>query len=319
MAQREDLDRALLAEHVEHRLGVGGGLEGQRRGVADAGEGGGVEKIAELLLSEQLAEQVSVERQRLGAPLGRRSVVLVHVGGDVVEEQRAGERRRGRRLRLDDVEAAGLDVGEDAAERRQVEDVLQALAVGLEHHRERAVAARDLQERLGLQPLLPQRRATVRSPSGDQQRTGGVLAEPGAEERGLAELGDDELLDLVRVDPQVVGTGRRVGVREVKGDPVVRPDRLHLEPERGTDARAQGHRPGSVHAAAERAEHADAPVADLVAETLDHDRPVGWHGAGRAGLVAQEREEVPRGEVVEEELIAQAAERGLVVERGELA
>ena len=50
-----------------------------------------VDQLAQLLLAEQLPQQVAVERQRLRAPLGGRRVVLVHVRGDVVEEQDEAE------------------------------------------------------------------------------------------------------------------------------------------------------------------------------------------------------------------------------------
>ena len=164
----------------------------------DLGERVGVDQLAQLLLPEQLAQEVAVERERLRAALGRRRVVLVHVGGDVVEEERAGERRGRRRLDLDEVELARLQAREDALQRGQVEDVLQALAVGLEHDRERAVLARDLEQVLRLQPLLPERRPLAGAAARDQQRPSRVLAEAGAEEGGLAHLPDDELLDLVR-------------------------------------------------------------------------------------------------------------------------
>ena len=74
-----------------------------------------------------------------------------------------------------------------------------------------------------------------------------------------------------------------------------------------------------MHAAAERREHADAPVADLVAEALDHDRPVGRHRARRGGLLAEEREQVARRALVEVVLAAEPDERGRVAERRELA
>ena len=64
----------------------------------------GIEQVAQLLLPEELAQQVAVERQRLRAPLGRRRVVLVHVGRDVVEEERGREGRGRRRLHVDEVE-----------------------------------------------------------------------------------------------------------------------------------------------------------------------------------------------------------------------
>ena len=49
----------------------------------------------------------------------------------------------------------------------------------------------------------------------------------------------------------------------------------------------QRERPGRVHAAAERREHAQPPVADLVAEALDDDRAVGRHHARGLLLLAQ--------------------------------
>ena len=52
-----------------------------------------VEQLAQLLGPEQLAQQLAVQRQRLGAALGQRRVALVHERADVVEQQRARERR----------------------------------------------------------------------------------------------------------------------------------------------------------------------------------------------------------------------------------
>ena len=286
----------------------------------DVGERVRVDQLAQLLLAEQLAQQVAVERERLGAPLGRRRVVLVHVGGDVVEEERARERGRGGRLHLDQVELARLEPVQDPLQRRQVEDVLEALAVGLEHDREGAVLARDLEQVLGLQALLPERRALAGTAPRDQQSARGVLAEARAEESGLADLADDELLDLVRADQQVGGARRRVGLGEVERDPVVRPDRLHVEPERLAQAGGERHPPGRVHAAAERRQDADAPVADLVAEALDDDRAVGGDDAGRRRLLAQEREQVLRRARVEVVVARAAASSAFVVgERDELA
>ena len=60
---------------------------------------GGVDELAQLLLAEELAQQLAVERQRRRAPLGVRRVALVHIRGDVVEEQARGEGRRSRASR----------------------------------------------------------------------------------------------------------------------------------------------------------------------------------------------------------------------------
>ena len=76
------------------------------RSSSTCGERAGVDQLAQLLLAEQLAQQVAVERQRRRAALGGGRVALVHVGGDVVEQQRGGERRGGRGLDFDERDLA---------------------------------------------------------------------------------------------------------------------------------------------------------------------------------------------------------------------
>ena len=56
------------------------------------GQDARVEELPQLLRPQQLPQQVPVERQRRGPPLGQRRVALVHVGGDPVEEQALRER-----------------------------------------------------------------------------------------------------------------------------------------------------------------------------------------------------------------------------------
>ena len=63
--------------------------------------------------------------------------------------------------------------------------------------------------------------------------------------------------------------------------------------------------PGGVHAAAEGREDAEPPVADLVAEALDHDRLVGGDDAGRRLLLAQVGDEVLGGAAVEVVLLGE--------------
>ena len=130
----------------------------------------GVQQLAQLLAAHELAQQVAVEGERLGAALRRRRVVLVHVRRHVLEQERRRDGRRRRRLHLHEVELARLDPAQEALERGQVEDVLQDLAVGLEDDRELGVAARDLQQALRLQPLLPERRPLPGPAAGDEQR-----------------------------------------------------------------------------------------------------------------------------------------------------
>ena len=78
----------------------------------DLRERGGIDQIAQLLLTEELPQQIPVERQRRGAALGVRRVALVHVCGDVVEQQRGGHRRGGRRLHLYQRDLPAVKAGE---------------------------------------------------------------------------------------------------------------------------------------------------------------------------------------------------------------
>ena len=159
----------------------------------------GVDQLAQLLLAEQLAQQLAVERQRRRAPLGVGRVALVHVGGDVVEQQRRRERRGALRLDLDQRQLARVQPAQQRLETGQVEHVAQALAVGLEHDRELAVALGHLEQRLRLEALLPERRALARPRARQQQRTRGVLAEARTEQRRARQLAHDQLLELVRL------------------------------------------------------------------------------------------------------------------------
>ena len=161
------------------------------------------------------------------------------------------------------------------------------------------MVAGDFEQALRLQPLLPERRPLAGVGAGDQQRASGVLAEAGAEQGRAGELGDDQVLELVGLDHDQIGRGRLVGVGEVEDDAVVGPDRVDLELELAPDLLPEGQPPGGVDAAAERREHAEPPVADLVAEALDDDRLVGGDHPGRGLLLAQVCDQVLGGAAVE--------------------
>jgi hypothetical protein len=95
---QDDLERVAVAGPAR----IGAVLER----VLHFGERRRVDQLAQLLLTEKLAQELSVERERRGAPLGVRGVALVHVGGHVVEEQRGGKRRGRRGLDLDERDPA---------------------------------------------------------------------------------------------------------------------------------------------------------------------------------------------------------------------
>ncbi len=278
-----------------------------------------VEELTQLLDAHELAQEVAVEGERLRAPLLGRRVVLVHVRRDVFEEKRRGEGRRGNGLDLGDGQGASLNATQDPAQRGQVEDVLQHLAIRLEDDRELRVAACDLQQALRLEPLLPERRALAGPSPRDEQRARRILPEPRAVQRRGRELAEEQILDLVGLQEHVGQRRRHVRIGKVERDPVVRPDRLHVEIERIAQPCAQRHCPRRVHAPAERREDAHAPVADLVPETLHDDGAVGRDNTGRGFLFAKKRHEVARGERIERVVLLDPFERCLVGERRQLA
>jgi hypothetical protein len=104
-----------------------------------------VEQLSELGTAEQFGEQGRVEREGGGAAFGERRVALVHERGDVAEQQRARERRRGCRLDLDHAHGTGGDLGRQLGEGGQVVNILKHFAHRLEDDRERRVLARDVE------------------------------------------------------------------------------------------------------------------------------------------------------------------------------
>ena len=253
----------------------------------EVGEHAGVEQLAQLLGAQQVAEQVAVERQRGRTAFGQRCVALVHVGRDPVEQQALGERRRLGGVDGDDAHRPAAQLGEHLAQRRQVEHVLHALARRLEQDREARVLRRHRQQVGGALTLLPQRRAPVGTTARQQQRTRRALAEPGREQRGLRQRRQHQLVDVVGIDDQLLDRQLVGRLGQSEHDAVVAPHRLDRHVEAVHQPALDRHRPRCVHRRAERAEDAHAPVADLVAEALDHDGAIVGDHAGGLGLLLE--------------------------------
>ena len=122
-----------------------------------------------------------------------------------------------------------------------------------------------------------------------------------------------------RVDRHELVRRERVGIGEMEDDAVVRPQRMRLDAVLLAQQRAQCEPPGRMHARAEGREHAQAPVADLVAEALDDDRAVRGQDAGGRLLLPQVLHERAGGALVAGVQPGQPLHRALVVQRGELA
>ncbi len=311
-----DRERAERAQQVEHVVGVAGGPLGGEPLQLGLGAGDllGVEQVAQgqpLARAEQLGQQARVEGQRGGPALGQRRVALVEELGHVAEQQRLGERRGGGALDVDDGDPARADVAHQVDQAGHVEDVLDALAHGLEHDREGRVLAGDLEQLRGALALLPQRLAPVGPAAGQQQGPGGALAEARGEQRRPADLLGDQSAHVVGVEGDQVeqlasdaALAHAVEVVELdvgqaQHDAVVAVHRLHVDAEPVAHPGAHGQRPRGVHLGAERREDGDPPVAELVAEPLDDDGAVVGHVAGGLALLAQVAEQVVGGPVVE--------------------
>ncbi len=103
---------------------------------------------------------------------------------------------------------------------------------------------------------------------------------------------------------------RRVAIGNADHEAVVGPHGLDVEPALGAQLRRDGHAPWSVDAAAERSEHADAPVAEFVAADFDDDVVVARHARGCRGLLFQIAQQIFGGIGIEAVLFDELGESG---------
>ena len=97
-----------------------------------------------------------------------------------------------------------------------------------------------------------------------------------------------------RLDGELVGR-----LRQADHDAVVAPHRLDRDVVAIHQLPLDRHRPRRVDRRAERREDAHPPVADLVAEALDHDGAIVGDSARALRLLVEVLDEVGRGEGVE--------------------
>ena len=271
----------------------------------------GGEERAQLVLAEELAQARGVQVQRAGAPLGGRCVAVVDHAPHPREEQRGREGRGAPRRPGHGADPAGPDAVEDPAQGGQVEDVLQALAEGLEHEGEVALPERDLEEVRAAPALRPERGPLAGVPARQQQGARRVLAEARGEERRVRELAHHEVLHLVGRRQEELQLGRGVGLGEAEDDPVVGVHAVDGEAQALLQASLHRDAPGRVDAGAVGREQAHAPVPDLVEEGLDDDEAIGGDLPQGLALAGDPREQVLGGALREARLLAQARGRGL--------
>ena len=189
----------------------------------------------------------------------------------------------------------------------------------LEEDRERRVLACDRQQVGGPLSLLPQRRSLIGTAPREQQRARRALAKARREHRGPRQLRDDQVVDVLRVDGEVIERQIVDRFGKPQHDAVVAPHELDVEAPTLRQPVLERHRPRRVDLRAERREHAHPPVADLVAEALDDDRAVVGHGARGLGLLVEVAHKVGRGALVEAAVTLERAHGILDAARPQLA
>jgi hypothetical protein len=137
------------------------------------------------------------------------------------------------------------------------------------------------------------------------------------EQRRAAELAHDQVLGVVRVGEQQLVDG---AVLETLGQPqrdaIVGPDGVQVEAEPLANGATDRQRPRRVHPTAERGQHAHPPVAELVAEALDHHGAIAGHRARGGFLLGQVGQQVAGRQLVQVVVGGERLERALLVETG---
>ena len=187
----------------------------------DFRDGDGVEEFAEVGFAEKVGKQRLIDRESSGAAFGERGVAVINEVAGVSEQQGC---REGRGLvGVDDVDLdfLFLDGAENVDEGGHVEGVAKAFAMRFEEHGEGGIARGDSEEIGSAFALLPERGANLGAAAGKEERAGGGFAEFCSEERGGAELADDQELRVGGVGEKESGIGGRVGVGETQNEAVV--------------------------------------------------------------------------------------------------
>ena len=222
---------ALVGERLEAELEV-------REGVR-------VEQLAQLLLAQQLAQEVAVKGQRLGAALGERGVAVVHVRRHVVEQQAPAN-----------ADAFAVSTLWTAISRRATPPRISRRAG---RSNTSARHSRYVSTRIG---KLPYRLATDSSSAARWRRCHNGVRVPGrrrgrssaraafsrnrlANSDDAADAAHHQVLHLVGIGEQELldPVERPVALGQADRDPVVGVDRLDLEPQPLLEARLERERP----------------------------------------------------------------------------
>jgi len=294
--------RADPAQQVPQLLRVGG-LPARRQSLQLGGEFVGDACVEDLGVApaEQLVQHRRIQAQRRQPPLSHRLVAVVDEGPHQAEQQLLRERGRLLGLHPQHANPARRDLLEQIAQAGHIEDVVEALAHRFQGDREVGIFACHLKQLGGPLALLPQGRTPARIASGQQQRARRAFAKSCREQGRSTDFALHGLVHGSQIDAgDDLGARRlRVGVGDAQHDAVVGAHHLRFGAVAQTQVMAQQQRQRREHRAAQRAQHANPPVTQLVAESLDHDGAIIGHHAGSRQLIAHILHEIGHGGGIE--------------------
>ena len=148
---------------------------------------------------------------------------------------------------------------------------------------------------------MPQGRALIGAPPGQQQRPGRAFTEAGCEQRRAAHFVLDDPGDLIGINPDQQIGARWFGVHisDAGDDAVIGDHQIRLDTEAFPKPVPQQHRQRRQYRTAQTVHHADPPVTQFVAEPL-HDDGVGVRNRpGRQLLIGQVAPQVGRGPLIQ--------------------
>ena len=175
----------------------------------------------------------------------------------------------------------------------EVEHFAHALAIGLEQHRESWRSASHGQQIGRALALLPERRRACRAVvAAAAARAPAASRNFAAKSEVLPSWRSTRSFNSAARGQQPFGFQRLIAFGQADDEAVVGPHGLDFDAALGAQPRGDGHAPRRMHAAAERGEHADAPIAQLVAAALDHDVAIARNAAGGGGLLFQVAQQI---------------------------
>ena len=146
---------------------------------------------------------------------------------------------------------------------------------------------------------MPQWGALIGATTRQQQRSRSTFAKARCKQRRLWHGSHQHIGNFVWADEQLFDWQSINGFGQAQDDAIVAPHGFDGNAQSLEQAAFDGNRPRCMHGCAERRVNADAPVADFVAKTFDHDGAVGGQRASGLHLFVDIHEQIFGREWVE--------------------